>query len=592
MEPAAAVKPTHVWSLFGLCLAALLAAMGWSSAIVLRLERSQAAAQAQAALEENARLALWRMDSTVGSLVAQENARPYFQYRAFYSASSPYTNMFAESASAALLLPSPLLLETPSQIVLHFQIEPGGAVTSPQVPVGPLRDRALALGHTTPALLSSRTTRLADVRLNARQGSLSGELQRAEAPTPRPSLLSRLMTESVPQQKLKSAKEYEVRQQSYDALNKNTSNTWQMAQSIPASAVAMPVEEGTLSPLWMGDALLLVRRVRVGGASYQQGCWVDWPRLQQELLSSVQDLLPNARLERASASHGPAPDEERRLAALPVRLLPGAVAPLPSSISPVRISLAGAWAFLLLAALSVAVLLRGVMTLSERRRVFVSAVTHELRTPLTTFRLYTDMLAEGMVPGEEKRREYLGRLRAEAQRLGHLVENVLFYARLDSGRTGAVREVVDLADVLRQTAAGLGERTRKAGLDIVFDDRVGGPLHARVDRSAVEQIVVNLVDNACKYAAASTPPEIRIELARDERRALVRVRDHGPGLSAAERRRLFRPFSKSDREAANSAPGVGLGLALSRQLARALGGDLSLESKEGPGAAFLLALPI
>ncbi len=79
------------------------------------------------------------------------------------------------------------------------------------------------------------------------------------------------------------------------------------------------------------------------------------------------------------------------------------------------------------------------MDLSERRRIFVSAVTHELRTPLTTFRLYTDMLADGMVSGEEKRRSYLERLRGEAQRLSHLVENVLFYARLESGRAGAVR---------------------------------------------------------------------------------------------------------------------------------------------------------
>lgn len=581
------MKPAHVWTLFALCLAGVLAAMGWSSVIVLRLERSQTLAQAQAALEENARLALWRMDSTATSLVAQENARPYFHYRAFYAAGSPYTHMFNAAAPDAPVLPSPLLLETPPQIVLHFQVEPGGDVTSPQAPAGPLRQRAVAEGHTTAARLALGTTRLGEIRGSARLVASSSERKRdAVADGASPSLLSRLITKAAPLQKLKSAKEYDAREQSYLQMNKNV---LQQAQDkiAPAAALAVTVDEGTMAPLWTGDALLLVRHVSVGGTSYLQGCWVDWPRLQAELLESIRDLLPNARLERAGSA-----DDERRLAALPVRLVPGAVPPPPSSISPVRLSLIGAWAFLLLAAASVAILLRGVMTLSERRRVFVSAVTHELRTPLTTFRLYTDMLAEGMVESEDKKREYLGRLRAEAQRLGHLVENVLYYARLDSGRAGAVRETVDLADALRQILAGLAERTQKAGLAVVFEDRANATLRARVDRSALEQIVVNLVDNACKYAVPSHSPEILVELRREDSRALVRVRDHGPGLSEAERRRLFQPFSKSDRDAANSAPGVGLGLALSRQLARALGGDLRQEDGEGDGASFVLSLPL
>ena len=346
-----------------------------------------------------------------------------------------------------------------------------------------------------------------------------------------------------------------------------------------------------MSPLWVGDTLLLVRRVHVAGALYVQGCWLDWPALQAELLSSIEDLLPNARLEHASVASGT--DDERRLAAVPVRLVPGPIALAPAAASPIRLSLIWAWAGLLLAAVAVAALLHGVLALSERRRVFVSAVTHELRTPLTTFRLYTDMLAEGMVVGEAKRTEYLARLRAEAQRLGHLVENVLFYARFESGRAGAVRESVELGEALREIAARLEERAQKAGLALVVDETASGSLRARVDLSALEQILVNLVDNACKYARGAAPAEIHVRLERAERRALIRVRDHGPGLSRAERRRLFRPFSKSDRDAANSAPGVGLGLALSRRLARAQDGDLRLDDDGAhPGATFVLSLPL
>src|SRR5262249_13969656 len=119
------------------------------------------------------------------------------------------------------------------------------------------------------------------------------------------------------------------------------------------------------------------------------------------------------------------------------------------------------------AAASVAALLYGVMALSERRRMFVSAVTHELRTPLTTFRLYTDMLAEGMVPSEERRAEYLRRLQSESQRLGHLVENVLFYARLEGGRA-AGREAVDLRELIAATLDRLRDRAQAAGLELVL----------------------------------------------------------------------------------------------------------------------------
>jgi signal transduction histidine kinase len=202
------------------------------------------------------------------------------------------------------------------------------------------------------------------------------------------------------------------------------------------------------------------------------------------------------------------------------------------------------------------------------------------------------MLADGMVTDEARRREYITRLRGEAERLGHLVENVLFYARVESGRGEAARETVDLQALLQEARPRLAERAARADLEMAFAPPASGPFPVCVDRSAVEQVLLNLVDNACKYAARSTPPRIDVHLETSQGRALVRVSDHGPGLSAAERRRLFQPFSKSDRDAANSAPGIGLGLALSRRLARAQGGDLSLDDSSGSGAVFVLSLPL
>jgi len=138
---------------------------------------------------------------------------------------------------------------------------------------------------------------------------------------------------------------------------------------------------------------------------------------------------------------------------------------------------------------------------------------------------------------------------------------------------------------------GLGEtstdRLQAPGQAPQVDSRLvswclgGDAVVVRADPAAVEQILFNLVDNACKYAGASGDRRIHLEAARRGGRALLRVRDHGPGVNADVAGRMFRPFSRSAAEAAGSAPGVGLGLALSRRLARDMGGELRLEAGHG-----------
>jgi signal transduction histidine kinase len=225
----------------------------------------------------------------------------------------------------------------------------------------------------------------------------------------------------------------------------------------------------------------------------------------------------------------------------------------------------------------------------------VSAVTHELRTPLTTFKMYSEMLAEGMVADETKRQHYLSTLCSEASRLSHLVENVLAYARLERGSAQCRVERVSLGDLIRRVRPRLTQRAEQAGLTLVEDgdDRALATV-VHVDVSAVEQILFNLVDNACKYAApTATEKVIHLEaLPENGQFAMLRVRDHGQGISAAAARRLFQPFSKSAHEAALTAPGVGLGLALCRRLSRSMGGDLRWDALVRDGACFELRLPL
>lgn len=636
-------RPWHIAVAFGLCLAVVLAAMGWVSLQVVRLDRAQAEAQREAQRQENVRLALWRMESALAPLVAQEASRPYFVYSAVYPAERAYANMFNRSGTGRVetLLPSPLLTQDVPYVLLHFQIGPDGTVTSPKVQtIGPRPDPEDNIaGSEDIAAAATRLARLSPL--------LRPEALRASLPPPGEALLvppaapieiasagPQTPQEDVPQQgqqamtqqqaavqRLRNETEFQARSQQMQIANTNV-----LGQN-KANPIYVPgaagVSEGVMRAAWLGDALVLARRVRVNGREYVQGAWLDWPALRQWLLTSVKDLVPEADLvpvretpdappparpsgrsladlSRLSSSADAAAVPTNRLAALPIRLTPGQVptqkydvsAGVTYLFSPLILTLAAAWVGAILAVTAVGALLLGTVRLSERRADFVSSVTHELRTPLTTFRMYSEMLAGGMVPDEAKRHRYLVTLRVEAERLSHLVENVLAYARLERGRARGRVEDVTLAEILDRTRGRLADRAGQAGMELVVDSLEGqGGAAVRADTSAVEQILFNLVDNACKYAVRAEDKRIHLAVGEAGGRPCLRVCDHGPGITAAEARRLFRPFSKSARDAANSAPGVGLGLALSRRLAREMGGDLTLEHPPEGGACFVLRLP-
>lgn len=350
-----------------------------------------------------------------------------------------------------------------------------------------------------------------------------------------------------------------------------------------------PAVEGVSQPLWLGDRLLLARRVQVGNQVRVQGCWLDWDRLQDRLKEEVVDLLPNVELKPVTSAE---PVKlSRLLASLPVQLSVPMPSVQPALFSPIRVSLLVAWGCLLLVAIAAAVTLQSVVTLSERRAAFVSAVTHELRTPLTTFRMYAEMLAGGMVPDPEQRQNYLETLRVEADRLAHLVDNVLQYARLERTNPQRRRQLVSVSELFDRQQVRLADRARQAELELVVDIAACEAQSLQTDPQAVEQILFNLVDNACKYAAHSPQKRLDLSCACDGRTLTIVVRDYGPGISAVGRRKLFQPFSKSVHDAAHSAPGVGLGLALCQRLAHDLGGSLTYAPAD-PGCVFSLNLPL
>ncbi len=567
-----------VWLVFGICVALAAAAIARVGATALALERAEAKARRQAALEENLQLALWRMDSTLAPLMSEESARPYFSYSPLYPAERAFTRMFAEIQKGDVLVPSPLLTFTSPQIRLHFQYGPDGRLTSPQVPSGNMRD--LAEVRYLPSARIDEASR----RLDQLSRIVSREQVEFACATEEPaSSLGNPVVAFGPASQSKATQEYVMRSRSTKIAQNAIA-----PEALPLTA-RTSVNQGALQAFWVGQSLLLGRRVSVEEGTFLQGCWLDWDVVRRELTSAVSDLLPGVTLEPVSDGGGANPS--RMLASIPARLV---TAPLPDAPepgwSPVRFSLSVAWASLGLAAVALGFLLQGALALSERRGTFVSAVTHELRTPLTTFRLYTEMLDEGMVSAESQH-NYIKTLRSEADRLGHLVENVLAFARLERGRAAGRGEVVTGTDLLARLAPHLALRAEHAGMGLSTNAE-DAKMCVCVDVSLVDQILSNLVDNAIKYASDAGDRQIHLHAARSGRWLALTVRDHGPGLSRGVVRRLFRPFSKSAHEAAHSAPGVGLGLALSRRLARALGGDLRLDSNGPHGAAFVLTLPV
>jgi len=618
---------------FAACLALALGALGWISWTTLEFERETDAARRQAALEENVRLALWRMDSILAPMIATESARPYFNYAPFYAAERAYTRMYSEMDPNEVMIPSPLLTKGSKFIKLHFQYDLGGKgerrPTSPQAPEGEMGELAEGAGFVTRGQIDGTNDLLKEFRgrvgsralqtalaclsetLPATVDSLppSPDLIRTQAQNPRESQVSQKDFNAIAANQRQSNFDFQMAnqpaQQAIQSREAPSNQGWANVQENEARIgingrlllsnnyfqsidLIADIRDAVLKPVWIDDTLVMARKVAVNGREYLQGVWLDWPLIREQFLSDIEDLLPESDLAPRLAEEEPSPD--RSLASLPLRLIPGAAPPNPSpSRFSLRLSLGLAWACLVLAAAAVGALLWGAVSLSERRAAFVSSVTHELRTPLTSLQMYAEMLAEGMAPDEEKRQRYLATINAEANRLGRLVENVLAYARIERKRHASRVETLPLSELLERIYPRLEERTAQAGMELSAEGFDGDSI-VKADPGAVDQILFNLVDNSCKYAASAEDRRIHLEASFENGAALIIARDHGPGIPPQQADRLFRPFSKSAREAANSAPGVGLGLALSRRLARAMGGDLRCEPN-GKGACFLLSLP-
>jgi len=253
---------------------------------------------------------------------------------------------------------------------------------------------------------------------------------------------------------------------------------------------------------------------------------------------------------------------------------------------------------LLIGSFSVAILLGGSLLLwqtlrqqrdARQKTSFVSNVSHELKTPLTTIRMYAELLGEGKIESVQKQQSYLHTIIRESQRLSRLVNNILDFSRLEQGRKAYNFNNFDLVELLDEVSARQSLRLEEAGIALIRQIPLSSaPINS--DRDAIEQILLNLIDNVIKYAAAGKTLILDLDQAHTSIR--LSLIDRGPGIPPEQRQKIFDKFYRLDSSLTSSQPGAGLGLSIAQQLARGLGGALSCHAGKPNGTCFTLTLPL
>jgi signal transduction histidine kinase len=203
--------------------------------------------------------------------------------------------------------------------------------------------------------------------------------------------------------------------------------------------------------------------------------------------------------------------------------------------------------------------------------------------------MYAELLAEGGVLQPDRQQHYLQVIAGESQRLTRLVNNVLDFGRLEQGRKQYHYSKIHLPAHLDEILDSQEMRLEQAGLHLVRHIPRGLPA-VRADRDAVRQALLNLIDNALKYAADGG--ELEVELALEDGHCRIAVKDRGPGVPATHRERIFHPFHRVDDSLTASSPGSGLGLSIARRLLRGMDGDLRYRPRQDGGSCFEILLPL
>ena len=222
---------------------------------------------------------------------------------------------------------------------------------------------------------------------------------------------------------------------------------------------------------------------------------------------------------------------------------------------------------------------------------FVAAVSHEFRTPLTAMCHLTEMLEQGGA-APERRVQYYQALGKESRRLRTMVESLLDFGRMDSGRRSYDFRATDAIELIDQVVQEFADRSTTTAhrIDTSSVSASGRAVCVHADREALALALRNLLDNAIKYSPESAPVRLAVTVANGT--VAVSVEDRGPGVSAEERRAIFRKFTRGTAARSLNVKGTGIGLTMADQIVKAHGGRLELDSEAGRGSVFTMILPV